>query len=422
MEKQRAQLKDTYEVIAASSISEYDRKVLSRLYQPIIGYGAVALFLTLNSELDGERTILTTSKTVDRLTSLMQSNCDDIRRFAMKLEAVGLLHTFIKTTAEGCCWLFELYAPLSPRDFLNHDVLALLFKDVMGQTEYERSLVYLTQYGVIEKDFKEITADFNDVFGRANLDHMSPNAENNKMVTHEAGQPNLGFDFDQLYAGLKEYQISKKIVTPEVAAKIPVYANAYNISVFDMRSILCACLDDKQNVDLKKLEIKCRDHAAVKLEPEPIRAKTNLGLSGIPELDEKIKIMNAATPSEYLRAKNKGRKPVNADLKLLEDLQADTGLPNGVINAILDYTLVQNDNRLNRAYMERLGGTLSRNGASDAYEAMMILNGNRTNKKAQKTESSNVNPTPAKEEIDIKEDVEILKQLRAAAKKQKEEK
>ena len=50
MQKVQVLLTDTYEVIAGSILSEYDRKILSRLYQPIIGFGSVAFFLSLNSE------------------------------------------------------------------------------------------------------------------------------------------------------------------------------------------------------------------------------------------------------------------------------------------------------------------------------------------------------------------------------------
>ena len=38
---------DTYEVNRASIITDYDRKVLYRLYQPLVGYGAISLYFTL---------------------------------------------------------------------------------------------------------------------------------------------------------------------------------------------------------------------------------------------------------------------------------------------------------------------------------------------------------------------------------------
>ena len=36
---------DTYEVVKGSVISNYDRKILTRLYQPIVGFGAIATYL-----------------------------------------------------------------------------------------------------------------------------------------------------------------------------------------------------------------------------------------------------------------------------------------------------------------------------------------------------------------------------------------
>ena len=87
---------DEYSIVAKSIFSEYDRKVLTRLYQPIIGYGALALYFTLWSELEGERTISTSEVKHSRLFDLMNTNVNDFLSFRKKLEAVGLLQTYVR--------------------------------------------------------------------------------------------------------------------------------------------------------------------------------------------------------------------------------------------------------------------------------------------------------------------------------------
>ena len=43
---------DTYTVINKTVITDKDKKIVSMLYQPIIGYSAVSLYYTLIADLD----------------------------------------------------------------------------------------------------------------------------------------------------------------------------------------------------------------------------------------------------------------------------------------------------------------------------------------------------------------------------------
>ncbi|MEA4822302.1 MAG: hypothetical protein VB122_08780, partial [Erysipelotrichales bacterium] len=92
---------DKYEVIADSSLTNYDRKILTRLYQPIIGFGALSFFLTLWSELEGEQTITTYEKNHSRLVDMMKCNLQTLREFSRLLEAIGLLKTYKKEINKG---------------------------------------------------------------------------------------------------------------------------------------------------------------------------------------------------------------------------------------------------------------------------------------------------------------------------------
>ena len=57
VEKINFKVSNPYEIVLCSYISDYDRKILHRLYQPICGAGAIALFNTLWSELEADKTI-----------------------------------------------------------------------------------------------------------------------------------------------------------------------------------------------------------------------------------------------------------------------------------------------------------------------------------------------------------------------------
>ena len=68
---------DTYVVINKTVIDDGDRKLVSMLYQPIIGYSAVSLYFTLLDDLDKSE-VMSGDLSHHHLMSLMQLKLDDI--------------------------------------------------------------------------------------------------------------------------------------------------------------------------------------------------------------------------------------------------------------------------------------------------------------------------------------------------------
>ena len=86
---------DTYTVINKSIITDKDERVISMLYQPIIGYTATALYFTLIDDLDKSE-LVSDDLTHHHLMTTMQLSLDNIVMAREKLEAVGLLKTYLK--------------------------------------------------------------------------------------------------------------------------------------------------------------------------------------------------------------------------------------------------------------------------------------------------------------------------------------
>ena len=80
---------DKYTVINKTVISDNDAKLISRLYQPIIGYTAVSLYLTLLDDLD-KLELMSEELTHHHLMATMQLRLEDIVIAREKLEATGL--------------------------------------------------------------------------------------------------------------------------------------------------------------------------------------------------------------------------------------------------------------------------------------------------------------------------------------------
>ena len=87
---------DTFIVVNRTILSENDRKIISMLYQPIIGYAAVSLYFTLLDDLDKSE-LMSYDLTHHHLMATMQLKLEDIVVARQKLEASGLLKTYFKS-------------------------------------------------------------------------------------------------------------------------------------------------------------------------------------------------------------------------------------------------------------------------------------------------------------------------------------
>ena len=81
---------DTYTIVNKTVLTDKDRKVISMLYQPIIGYTAVSLYYTLLDDLD-KLELISEDLTHHHLMATMQLKLEDIVIAREKLEGVGLL-------------------------------------------------------------------------------------------------------------------------------------------------------------------------------------------------------------------------------------------------------------------------------------------------------------------------------------------
>ena len=127
---------DTYTVINKSIITDTDKKIISILYQPIIGYSAVSLYYTLLDDLD-KSLLLSNEVTHHHLMATMQLGLKDILEAREKLEAIGLLKTYLKKDSINQ-YVYCLYSPISYNEFFNHPILNIVLYNNLGKKEYRR--------------------------------------------------------------------------------------------------------------------------------------------------------------------------------------------------------------------------------------------------------------------------------------------
>ena len=158
---------DTYVVVNKTVIREDDRRLLTMLYQPIIGYTAVSLYFTFVDDLD-ELNRISTDLNHHHLMSIMQLRLEDIIIAREKLEAVGLLKTYLKKGNVNN-YVYLLYSPISANEFFNHPILNVVLYNNIGKREYLKRQEMFKVPSVRLTDYEDVSHKFNEVFKSSNL-------------------------------------------------------------------------------------------------------------------------------------------------------------------------------------------------------------------------------------------------------------
>ena len=126
---------DKYVVVNKTILTEIDKKNLINLYEPIIGFGSVSLYLTLWSDLD-RLEIMSRDFTHHHLMSILKCSLDVIKQAREALEGVGLIKTYYKE-GDINSYVYELYSPLSAAEFFNNPILNIVLYNNVGEEDEE---------------------------------------------------------------------------------------------------------------------------------------------------------------------------------------------------------------------------------------------------------------------------------------------
>ena len=225
---------DTYTVINKTILDDKDHKIISMLYQPIIGYSAVSLYETLVMDLEKSE-LISDELTHHHLISTMQLSLDEIVIAREKLEAVGLLKTYLKKENINN-YVYLLYSPLKPNEIFNHPVLNIVLYNNLGKKEYDKLLNYFKIPKVSLKDFEDITKSFDDVFlsvpkNSMDIPEVSKKDKSNILINHS-------IDFDELISGISNDNINEKTFNKEIKELINSLSYTYNIKTYEMTGLV----------------------------------------------------------------------------------------------------------------------------------------------------------------------------------------
>ena len=367
---------DTYTVVNKTVIKDLDRKLITMLYQPIIGFSATSLYFTLVDDLD-KREIISEDLTHHHLMSTMQLKLADIVIARKKLEAVGLLKTYFKKDTVNH-YIYLLYSPIPASEFLNHPVLNIVLYNNIGKKEYDRIVDFFKIPKPNLKDYDDITSNFSDVFKSVSGNIL---IENDNLMKEETNKLRIAdkIDFNLLISSIPSNMISPRCFNDEVKELINNLAYTYDIDDMSMQGLVRNSINEKGLIDKLELRKNARNYYQFENDgrlptfvysKQPDFLKTPQGDTS--KWAKMVYTFESVHPYDFLRSKYKNGEPSLRDLKIIESLLVDQKMTPGVVNVLIDYVLKVNNQKLSKNYIDTIAGQLNRLHVETVEDAMRV--------------------------------------------------
>lgn len=405
---------DRYVIFNKTILTDFDKKVLITFYEPIIGHLGVSLYLTLWNDLEGINQV---SRELNHhhLMSILKCPLNAIKEAREALEAVGLIKTYFKS-GDINNYIYELYSPLSPTEFLNHPILNVVLYDNIGDSEYEYLKKLYQKLKIDTKDYTDVSKKIDEVYvSQSDI----PVFESIERSVNDISC-NDQVDFDLIISSIPKGIINERAFNKKTKELINQLAFIYKIDSLKMMELIRSVLNEYGMIDKTALRQASRkmyqfNNGALPTliyRSQPEYLKTPVGDNSM--RGKIIRAFESINPVDFLRNKYRGVKPTTADIKIIEMLVIDLEMPPAVVNVLLDYVLRKNNNRLSRAYIETIAGQWKRAGLKNASEAMDFAekeNNKLTKKLSNKEHTSNepvwFNKDNQKQELTVEEQQEM---------------
>ena len=397
---------DTYTVVNRTIITETDKKIVTTLYQPIIGHTAVSLYFTLIDDLLHNE-MMSKEETHHHLMATMQVKLENMVIAREKLEATGLLKTYVKKSDVNN-YVYVLYSPMSAQEFLNHPILNVVLYNNVGKKEYEQIVSYYSLPKLNLKDYEDVTATFNTVFSSVKGNVFN---ENDNIIERSEGKITLQkhIDFNMLISSIPKSMVSDNCFSDSVKELIESLSYIYGIDELNMQMLVRNSINEKGLINREELRINCRNFYQFEsggnlptliYTKQPEYLKTPKGDSS--PLAKMIFTFENVTPYDYLKSKYKNGEPSVRELKIIEDLMLNYKMKPGVVNVLISYVLKVNNQKFTKNYVDAVASQWSRLNIETVEEAMEVARKEHRKLKRKmdpKTTSNKTNNNSEKEKL-----------------------
>lgn len=367
---------DTYIVKNGTVLTNEDRNILMKLYQPVIGATSINLYLTLWSDLDSLK-IISKEYNHHYLMTQMRLKLSDIEESRDKLEAIGLLKTYLKKDTVNT-YIYELYSPLSPKEFLDNPILSVTLENNIGKQIFKDIIKFFSLPKINKSDYEEITTSFNEVFEVTNVSDVIDTSDI-RSVNHLDIVIDNKIDLNNVLASIPPEYLNPASISKEIKSLIYKLVFIYSLNKDEVEELIRNSINEKHMIDKDILRKNCKNYYTFenkgsnpsliyKLQPEYLRKQA----TNISKKNKMIHTFETTTPYDFLSGKNKGVKPNKKDLELLETLMIDYELTPGIVNVLVDYVLKINDNKLTKNFCIAIATQWKRSNITTVEDAMNL--------------------------------------------------
>lgn len=381
---------DKYLVVNKTILTDEDHKNLISLYEPIIGANSISLYLTLWRDLEKYKN-MSLEYTHHHLMTMLKTDLKTIKKSRESLEALGLIKTLYKESIINE-YIYELYSPLSAKEFFNHPIFNVVLYNNIGKLEYEN---IKKEYEVEKYDttgFTDISSSLDETFKSVSVVNTFETSERTSLDLNI----NLQLDFELIVSSLPSNIINERTFNKRVKELLTNLAYIYNLDSLKICELLRTVINEKGYINKEDLRIAARKYyqysntgklptLVYRTQPEYLKSPTGDNS----KRGKIIGVFENTSPYNFLKNKNKGANPTVRELKLLESLLIDISLKPAVVNVLIDYVLKTNNNKLSGPLMETIATHWRRENIETAQEAMELAE--KQNKKYTK-KMQDINP------------------------------
>lgn len=373
---------DSYQVKASGILTGADRKIITMLYQPLMGAECLALYQTLFTEVEENR-LWSEAHSHVQLLNMLDISLKALFEARLKLEGLGLLKSYVKTENDQRFYVYEILPPLSPEKFFSDGLLNIYLYSKIGNAQFQRLRRFFADEAFETDTYSEITRSFQDVFepfkgGASAAEPVSNQVLVDKVVAKEIEFDDASFDFHLFLSLLSPGMITREKITKEVRQTILKLHGIYQVSEKDMPSYLYRSLDSNGEIDIVYLRKIVREGYTIENgAPPKLQMKHETSIKEEPEVKETLNdeealqvYLESITPFQLLVDISDGAVPAETDLRVVEEVMNQQNLPVPVMNVLIEYVLLRLDRKLSKNYMMTIAAHWKRKNVKTAKEAM----------------------------------------------------
>lgn len=373
---------DSYQVKASGILTGADRKIITMLYQPLMGAECLALYQTLFTEVEENR-LWSEAHSHVQLLNMLDISLKALFEARLKLEGLGLLKSYVKTENDQRFYVYEILPPLSPEKFFSDGLLNIYLYSKIGNAQFQRLRRFFADEAFEIDTYSEITRSFQDVFepfkgGASAAEPVSNQVLVDKVAAKEIEFDDASFDFHLFLSLLSPGMITREKITKEVRQTILKLHGIYQVSEKDMPSYLYRALDSNGEIDIVYLRKIVREGYTIENgAPPKLQMKHETSIKEEPEVKETLNdeealqvYLESITPFQLLVDISDGAVPAETDLRVVEEVMNQQNLPVPVMNVLIEYVLLRLDRKLSKNYMMTIAAHWKRKNVKTAKEAM----------------------------------------------------